>query len=193
MPKRNAGDDLVDRGPGTTCVSKCFPFSRLRHRGEMSALLTNRPSPARNWKLKSGSQPVSCIFCKETHFVTANTFSWLSSCPSYIVLSKKKKFQKQRCLTRLRGIFVSKTMQFKVGVVNRSGCFFRCTMCPAFIQPDLSAACETPVLHGSQNLLEKSTQEIFSHKSQSNHFELFIFLYLRCVAASFKTWEAVEE
>ena len=82
---------------------------------------------------------------------------------------------------------MSKTMQFKVGVVNRSGCFFRCTMCPAFIQPDLSAACETPVLHGSQNLLEKSTQEIFSHKSQSNHFELFIFLYLRCVAASFKT------
>ena len=57
MPKRNAGDDLVDRLPGTTCVSKCFPFSRLRHRGEMSALLTNRPSPARNWKLKSGSQP----------------------------------------------------------------------------------------------------------------------------------------
>ena len=56
---------------------------------------------------------------------------------------------------------MSKTMQFKVGVVNRSGCFFSCTMCPAFIQPDLSAACETPVLHGSQNLLEKSTQELF--------------------------------
>ena len=38
----------------------------------------------------AGQQTVSCIFCKETHFVTANTFSWLSPCPSFIVLSKKK-------------------------------------------------------------------------------------------------------
>ena len=182
------GDDLVDRGPGTTCVSKCF---KTPTQGRDVGPVDQQTISCKKLKIEiwvtAGQQTVSCIFCKETHFVTANTFSWLSPCPSYIVLSKKKKFQKQRCLTRLRGIFVSKTMQFKVGVVNRSGCFFRCTMCPAFIQPDLSAACETPVLHGSQNLLEKSTQEIFSHKSQSNHFELFIFLYLRCVAASFKT------
>ena len=168
-----------------------FPIFKTPTQGRDVGPVDQQTIPCKKLKIEiwvtAGQQTVSCIFCKETHFVTANTFSWLSSCPSYIVLSKKKKFQKQRCLTRLRGIFVSKTMQFKVGVVNRSGCFFRCTMCPAFIQPDLSAACETPVLHGSQNLLEKSTQEIFSHKSQSNHFELFIFLYLRCVAASFKT------
>ena len=180
MPKRNAGDDLVDRGPGTTCVSKCFPFSRLRHRGEMSALLTNRPSPARNWKLKSGSQPdnrpsrASSVKKPTLSLPTLSPGSPLA--PLTLYCQRKRSFKSSVASQDWGGSLCQKQCNLKLELSTDLDVFFRCTMCPAFIQPDLSAACETPVLHGSQNLLEKSTQEIFLFSSFTLHVSILFLL-----------------
>ena len=72
-----------------------FPIFKTPTQGRDVGPVDQQTIPCKKLKIEiwvtAGQQTVSCIFCKETHFVTANTFSWLSPCPSYIVLSKKKK------------------------------------------------------------------------------------------------------
>ena len=63
---------------------------------------------------------------------------------------------------------VKNNTSWRGGGVNKSGCFFSCTICRHLSFSRLfsliyGAACETPVLHVSSNLLSKSTRAYISH------------------------------